>query len=65
MSGLPAGPNCPPDLIKMQSFRIGDEPNRMDDLFDSINLFPSFVGMRRDDAIRKLEEMGYKNIEVV
>ncbi|MBU2598062.1 MAG: PBP1A family penicillin-binding protein [Actinobacteria bacterium] len=65
MSGLPAGPNCPPDLIKMQSFRIGDEPDRMDDLFDSINPFPSFVGMRRDDAIRKLEEMGYKNIEVV
>ena len=65
MSGLPAGPNCPPDLIKMQSFRIGDEPDRMDDLFDSINPFPGFVGMRRDDAIRKLEEMGYKNIEVV
>jgi len=65
MSGLPAGPNCPPDLIKIQSFRIGDEPDRMDDLFDSINPFPSFVGMRRDHAVRKLEEMGYKNIEVV
>jgi len=37
----------------------------MDDLFDSINPFPGFVEMRRDDAIRKLEEMGYKNIEVV
>lgn len=65
MSGLPAGPNCPPDLIKMQSFRIGDEPDRMDDLFDSINPFPGFVGMRRDDTIRKLKEMGYRNIEVV
>jgi len=65
MSGLAAGSNCPPDLIKMQSFRIGDEPDRMDDLFDSINPFPSFIGMRRDDAIRKLKEMGFKNIEVV
>ncbi|GAI92545.1 unnamed protein product, partial [marine sediment metagenome] len=36
-----------------------------DDLFDSINPFPSFVGMRRDDAIRKLKEMGFKNIEVI
>jgi penicillin-binding protein 1A len=64
-SGLAAGPNCPIDLIKMQSFRIGDEPDRMDDLFDSINPFPSFVGMRRDDAIRKLKEMGFRNIEVI
>jgi len=64
-SGLAAGPNCPIDLIRMQSFRIGDEPDRMDDLFDSINPFPNFVGMRRDDAIRKLKEMGFKNIEVI
>jgi len=64
-SGLAAGPNCPPELIKVRSFRIGDEPDRMDDLFDSINPFPSFVDMRRNDAIRKLKEMGYKNIEVI